>query len=157
MVVHALEKGGCCSEPGDLCWYTALGTGWWGLIDSSIKVGATNFLSWLPLPEKRYFPPSGLTNCKPLKMALPKKRDLLSELLVILIWEGSNGCCNSFFISAAPCSPERGLWDTRCGELPDTFLQGEQRVEQLVSEGLSLRSPNHGFVFKSWLFLTGCN
>lgn len=148
------EIVGWCWEPGDLCWSTALGTGWWGLIDPS---GATSFLSCLPLPEKWYFPSSDLTNCKPLKMALPKQRDLLSELLVFLIWEGRDGCCKSFFISAAPCSLERGLWDARSRELPDTFLQGEQRVEQCVSEGLSLQSPNQSFVFKSCLFLIGCN
>lgn len=113
--------------------------------------------SWLPLPKKQYFPSSDSTNCKPLKMALPKQWDLLSELLVILIWEGRDSHCTSFFISAAPCSLERGLWDTRWRQLPNTFLQGEQRVEQFVSEGLSLHSPNNGLVFKSCLFLTGHN
>lgn len=146
-------------RPDDLRQSTALGTGWWGLIDSS---WATSFLSWLPLPGKCYFPQTDLTNCKPLRMALPKKRGLLSELLVILIWEESDGCSNSFFISAVPCSPERergGCGEAAlCGrELPSTFLQGEQRTEQFAFKVLALRSPNHGFVFKSYLFLTSCD
>lgn len=66
-------------------------------------------------------------------MALPKKRGLLSELLVILIWEGSDGCSNSFFISAASamfCG--EGAVGTLCGgELPTTFFQGEKGQNSL--------------------------